>query len=631
LSLTHAQEVQQLHQRTLYELSNHTLPSQSAHINVGRTPVAIGVILGKVYVANLDDSTVSVIDTANNSKIKDIMVGKGPAAIGVLPLLNRIYVANSVDNNVSVIDTTTNTKIKDIKAGFAPWGIGTRYGYTRVYVANHYDGNISIINAYNETLMKNHIKVGMSPDAVVIDYNYGYVPSYMNHTIYVIDISNNTKVGDLKVPGLTAIGLNQPYLYVANRHNNSISVIDIRNNTKVGKDIKVGFNPDAISINPLTNRLYVANRQDNTVSVIDIKNNTKVGKDIRVGKAPVAVGVDTLTDSIYVANYDDNTVSVIDGRANKVVAGVTLNVKPFNAGHIECDKFITPLAQQFYLWSGTKCSAKPNQGFDFVSWQENLKGNSTLFLKVANQSSFFDPILDFLHLRTNNSDSSLNITKFGSFTANFKALPSPIPPEYVATLFTVVATAFVGSWLTPTVIGWRKAKKQGNRLDYYHHEVKNLYADKRLDKSEIEKLDKSRERIADEYTRGKINKEQYDKLGDEISIIYRDFFIKEIDSLDILSDNDKLRLYEIIANIDDTYAKRRINNEYYTSLKEEISVLLLRKKIDSLNNLSEDDKVKLLDRIKNEISDAYAKGMINELHYSLLKEKLSNYEKSKSS
>ena len=34
----------------------------------------------------------------------------------------------------------------------------------------------------------------------------------------------------------------------------------------------------------------------------------------------------------------------------------------------------------------------------------------------------------------------------GSFTANFKALPPPIPPEYVATLFTVVATAFIGSW-----------------------------------------------------------------------------------------------------------------------------------------------------------------------------------------
>ena len=123
-------------------------------------------------------------------------------------------------------------------------------------------------------------------------------------------------------------------------------------------------------------------------------------------------------------------------------------------------------------------------------------------------------------------ESTLNITKFGSFIANFKALPPPIPPEYVATLFTVVATAFVGSWLTPTIIGWRRVKKQGSRLDYYHNELKDLYNDWKLDENDIEKLNKLRDSIADEYTRGKINKEQYDNLGDEISISYKRNFLK---------------------------------------------------------------------------------------------------------
>ena len=53
---------------------------------------------------------------------------------------------------------------------------------------------------------------------------------------------------------------------------------------------------------------------------------------------------------------------------------------------------------------------------------------------------------------------------------------------------------------------------------------------------------------------------------------------------------------------------------------------IFKKKIDSLKNLSGDDKVTLLKTIKDEISDAYSKGIINELHYSLLKEELSNYE-----
>ena len=52
----------------------------------------------------------------------------------------------------------------------------------------------------------------------------------------------------------------------------------------------------------------------------------------------------------------------------------------------------------------------------------------------------------------------------------------------------------------------------------------------------------------------------------------------------------------------------------------------------SLDKLTKDDKVKqvnLVDEIKDEISDARSKGMINELHYSMLNEKLANYEKSK--
>lgn len=48
-----------------------------------------------------------------------------------------------------------------------------------------------------------------------------------------------------------------------------------------------------------------------------------------------------------------------------------------------------------------------------------------------------------------------------------------------------------------------------------------------------------------------------------------------------------------------------------------------------LNNLTDQDKEKLFGLIKNEISDAYSKEKINELHYTLLKEKLSIYEKDK--
>ena len=659
-NLAYAQEIEELHQ-----LTKHTQSGQNAYISVGERPYALGVIQGKLYVANYLANTTSVIDLTNNMKITDIKVGGGPTAIAANSSTDRVYVANARSGTVSVINALTNTKITDIKVGSYPLGISV--SGDRVYVANAFSGTVSVINALSNTKITD-IKVGGSPRAVgYIPYHGLYVADNFDDIVQVLYLGVGTTIKNITVGfGPQAMGVIGDRVYVANELNDTVSVIDGDTNT-VFSTIKVGSSPNAIGVNPSTNTIYVANSDSNTISVINALSNigkkkviynsgsniivinattNKTDKDIKVGSSPNAIGVNPSTNTIYVANSDSNTISVIDGNANRVVAGVTFNVKPANAGHIECDKdkkLIVPLSQQFYLWSGSECTAKPNQGFDFVSWQENLNRNSTQFLTLVNQpSSLIDTILDFLHLnlvqdilhlRPDSPESTLNITKFGSFTANFRVLPPPIPPEYVATLFTVVATAFVGSWLTPAVIGWRKAKKQGGRLDYYHNEIKDLYNDGNLDKKDIEELNKLTDSITDEYTRGKVNKEQCDSLGDEISISYREIFTKEIDSLNSFCEDDKVKkLSEIKSNIDDTYAKGKINEEHYIDLRKKISVFyeeILKTEIDSLNDLPEGDKVIRVDRIKDEISDAYSKEMINELHYSLLTEKLSRYEKHK--
>jgi hypothetical protein len=62
-------------------------------------------------------------------------------------------------------------------------------------------------------------------------------------------------------------------------------------------------------------------------------------------------------------------------------------------------------------------------------------------------------------------------------------------------------------------------------------------------------------------------------------------------------------------------------------LKSEISILyeeIYNKKIDSLNSMSDENNRKkiMLNNVKNEIMDAYAKGKITESHYNLLNEKI---------
>jgi hypothetical protein len=184
-----------------------------------------------------------------------------------------------------------------------------------------------------------------------------------------------------------------------------------------------------------------------------------------------------------------------------------------------------------------------------------------------------ESVKDFFYFTSEEPEAKLHITKFGSFTANFKELPPPIPPEYVATLFGVVVTAFIGSWLTPTIIEWRKTKKNQDKLNDYQNEIQDLDKDAILDKKDISNLDRLRNKVISGYTKGDITKEQYDVLLNNISTRYNEIFQNEIKSVkNIYNNNEKLKfLEEIHSDLNNVYLKKKIDKEHYDLLKEMIS------------------------------------------------------------
>lgn len=85
------------------------------------------------------------------------------------------------------------------------------------------------------------------------------------------------------------------------------------------------INPRAIAVNPATHRMYAVDQPAGRVMVFDPA--TAATTSIPVGKAPDALSIDPLANRIYVANTGSNSVSVIDGAKEAVVATIP-------AGHI---------------------------------------------------------------------------------------------------------------------------------------------------------------------------------------------------------------------------------------------------------------------------------------------------------
>jgi YVTN family beta-propeller protein len=117
-----------------------------------------------------------------------------------------------------------------------------------------------------------------------------------------------------------------------------------------------------------------------------------------------------------------------------------------------------------------------------------------------------------------------------------------------------------------------------------------LYNDGKLDHYDIESLNQLMNRVEDTYAKGKINNEHYTRLRSRTSILYQEIYKKIIDSLYDLpithnSKGDRL-LSKLEDNIEDAYAKGKINEQHYKLLNKKIQSF-----VNTNNNKTSDDKL----------------------------------------
>jgi hypothetical protein len=233
-------------------------------------------------------------------------------------------------------------------------------------------------------------------------------------------------------------------------------------------------------------------------------------------------------------------------------------------GHIKCSyQDVQPKKYQL-VGFGPVCMAEANNGFRVSSWTEDLGHNWSRPIQTSISS--FSPYNAFLSglglIGLKDNAAIFNVTRHGNFTTNFDRVPAPIPSEYWVPLYAVMISAIVG-WSIPSIVGWFKTKIQVRRLDHYYKVIRSLYDDGKLDQIDIGSLDKIKDEITDSYARGKITEQQYEKLKYDISMFYEERYNNRGDSLNIISDEtnrNKVMLQKVKNEIADAYAKGRIMN-----------------------------------------------------------------------
>ena len=149
-----------------------------ATIPVGDAPEDAASDGTNIYVTNLIEGTVSVIDPTTNSVTETITIGG--ALDGVAFDGTNIYVTSYTDDTVSVIDPAANTVTDTITVGNGPYGIA--FDGTNIYVTNNFDDTVSVINPTTNTVTDT-INVGGGPNGIAFDGTNIYVTNFNDDTV----------------------------------------------------------------------------------------------------------------------------------------------------------------------------------------------------------------------------------------------------------------------------------------------------------------------------------------------------------------------------------------------------------------------------------------------------------------
>ena len=247
----------------------------------------------RLFATNMHSGTLAVIDTATYEVMATIPTGKRAHALALTPDGKHAWVVNAEEEYLTVVNASSLKIVGRVDLSHI---IGTGYirfspNGTRAFVSNPTLGTVSVIDVTSKKVIA-AVDVGKHPTFIqeTSDGRRIWGTDTGGDQIYAIDAFSNRLLGKLTVGAapnhLAIVG---DTLYVTVGGTNEVAVVgDVMGQVSVKGRINVGGRPRGIRPSPDGKRLYVTSEETNELNVIDISAQKVVGT-VPVGRRPVAV------------------------------------------------------------------------------------------------------------------------------------------------------------------------------------------------------------------------------------------------------------------------------------------------------------------------------------------------------
>lgn len=177
--------------------------SQKASINVGKglSETTFSVDGTKVYAANTDDNTITIIKATDKSILTTLPVGTAP--VGAWPAENgKMYADNETSKTVSEIDVATNAITATINLGFKPGYVAYSDHHAELWVSDADNGKVVYFKLVAGKWTKEG-EISTGADAHAIAFNADGTKAFVTNqgagTLSIIKMSDHTKIKDIAV------------------------------------------------------------------------------------------------------------------------------------------------------------------------------------------------------------------------------------------------------------------------------------------------------------------------------------------------------------------------------------------------------------------------------------------------
>jgi YVTN family beta-propeller protein len=286
----------------------------------------------RVYIPNVADATVDVIDPKSFQVVDHYAVGEIPHHVTPSWDMKKLYVNNEASSSLTVIDP---------KSGKSTGIIPVPYPYNLYFTP---DGKKAIVVVERLQMLEFRDPDTWKPLGSV------YIPSPgVDHMDFSADgsyllasrewggVVTKVDTREMKITGQVEVGGNPvdvklspdgSVFYVANqgRAVGGVHVIDPKT-MKVVKFIPTGRGAHGLYPSRDARSLYVTNRREGTISVIDFATR-KVTDTWEVGGSPDMLQLSPDGTQLWYADRYDGTVSVVDTHSGKLLHRIVVGYYP---------------------------------------------------------------------------------------------------------------------------------------------------------------------------------------------------------------------------------------------------------------------------------------------------------------